>query len=262
MACLYSRRRSSAAWLVLLCVVFLPIEPLLRAASATPHGAEVLNYRIEWRLIHAGNARLVWAPVRSDQTESWHANLHVESAGLVSALFKVEDNYSAVLNNSFCVESSLLTSQQGLRARETKITFDSTRRKAEYVEKDLKKSTVIRSSEVGIPACVYDVIGGLYRLRAIRLAPGQSSALAVSDGKKTAHVRVEAQQREQVTTPAGVFQTVRHEAFLFNDVIYSRSGRVLIWLTDDDRRLPVQIVVRLQFPIGAITLRLEKEEKT
>ena len=66
-------------------------------------------------------------------------------------------------------------------------------------------------------------------------------------------------EHEQVKTPAGAFKTVRYEAFLFNNVIYSRSGRVYIWLTDDARRLPVQIQVRLQVHIGTITLQLEKE---
>jgi hypothetical protein len=37
-------------------------------------------------------------------------------------------------------------------------------------------------------------------------------------------------------------------------------GRVFVWLTDDDRRLPVQIRVRMNFPLGTVTLELEKEE--
>jgi len=65
-----------------------------------------------------------------------------------------------------------------------------------------------------------------------------------------------------VKTPAGTYKTVRYEAYLFNDVIYRRSGRLYIWLTDDRRRLPVQVQVRLHLAIGTITLQLEKEEKT
>ena len=47
---------------------------------------------------------------------------------------------------------------------------------------------------------------------------------------------------------------------LLNGVIYPRKGRVFVWLTDDARRLPVQIRLRMQFPIGTVTLRLQKEE--
>jgi hypothetical protein len=33
-------------------------------------------------------------------------------------------------------------------------------------------------------------------------------------------------------------------------------------VTDDARRLPVQIQVQMSFPIGTVTLQLEKEEHT
>ena len=61
-------------------------------------------------------------------------------------------------------------------------------------------------------------------------------------------------------TPAGVFPTVRYEIFLMNGVIYQRKGRVLVWFTDDARRVPVQIRVVLPFFFGSVTLQLEKEE--
>jgi hypothetical protein len=82
----------------------------------------------------------------------------------------------------------------------------------------------------------------------------------MSDGKKSAMVRVEAQEREDVQTKAGNFKTIRYESSVFNGVIYKRSARLLIWLTDDARRVPVQIRVRLGFPIGSITLQLDKDE--
>ena len=104
------------------------------------------------------------------------------------------------------------------------------------------------------------MIGGLYFLRTLNLEPKQSTEVPVSDGKKSVMAKVEAQQREEVKTPDGVFKTVRYELYLFNDVLYRRSGHLTIWLSDDRRKLPVQIRVRLQFTIGTITLLLAKHE--
>ena len=106
------------------------------------------------------------------------------------------------------------------------------------------------------------MLGALYVLRTLNLQPGQTTQVAISDGKKSVMARVEAQQREEVRTPAGVFKAIRYEAFLFNDVLYRRYGSLHVWLSDDARKLPVQIRVRLQLAIGTITLQLEKEEKT
>jgi hypothetical protein len=48
---------------------------------------------------------------------------------------------------------------------------------------------------------------------------------------------------------------------MFNGVLANRKARLFVWVTDDSRRLPVQLRVRLQFLIGTITLQLEKEER-
>jgi hypothetical protein len=47
---------------------------------------------------------------------------------------------------------------------------------------------------------------------------------------------------------------------MLNGVVYTRKGRLFIWLTDDARHLPVQIRLKLPFPIGTVTLQLQKEE--
>jgi hypothetical protein len=94
----------------------------------------------------------------------------------------------------------------------------------------------------------------------LNLEPGQSTQIAVSDGKKSAMAKVEAQQREDVKTPQGTFKTIRYEVYVFNDVLYRRAAHLYIWLTDDRRKLPVRVQVRLQFTIGTITLLLEKVE--
>jgi len=100
----------------------------------------------------------------------------------------------------------------------------------------------------------------LQRLRAQPPELGQSVLIPISDGKKAASVKIEAQEREEVSTPLGKFKTVRYEAFLFNDVLIGRKARMYVWLTEDARRLPVQIRVRMQFLIGTIELKLEKQE--
>jgi hypothetical protein len=217
---------------------------------------EVLSYRVEWRFIHAGNARLTWGPANG----GWSARLEVESAGMVSRLYKIDNEYTSVLNEKLCILSSLLKANEGSRRRETRVTFDGARRKASYTEQDLVNKVTL-SQEIDIRACEHDVIGALYQLRGLSMAPGQSVEIPVSDGKKVAMAKVEAQERETVKTDFGTYKTIRYEAFLFNNVLFRRKGRLFVWLTEDGRRLPVQIRVRLPIYVGTVTLQLEKEGK-
>ena len=221
--------------------------------------AEKLSYDIEWRLIYAGSAHMILAP-KPGSPRKWDSQLLIASGGLVSKLYMLEDTYHVGMDEAFCTTATQLDALEGKRHRDTKVVYDHTRGKASSVERDLNKNAVIKSSEVEIPACAIDAVAGLYKLRMDKLEPGQSTQVPMSDGKKTAYVRVEAQGREQVKIKAGTFDTIRYEVFLFNGVLYPRKADLFVWLTDDSHRLPVQIRARMSFPVGTITFELTKDE--
>jgi hypothetical protein len=238
-------------WLLLVCT------PLASPQTSLPP-KEVLEYNIEWRLITAGKARLEWSTTQP--RPGWQVRLHVDSLGLVSKLFRVEDDYQASFTPGACLQSLQLTAHEGRRNRETKITIEPESRKADYLERDLAKNQMVESKQTDVPDCIHDVIGGVYFLRTLNLEPGQTVEVPVTDGKKSVMVRVDAQQREDVRTPTGLYKTVRYEIFLFDGVLYRRPAHLHVWMTDDRRRLPVQIRVRMPITIGTITLQLEKQE--
>jgi hypothetical protein len=228
-------------------------------ASAPFPSAERLSYDIEWRLIYAGSAHMSLEPKPGDPSK-WNSQLRIESGGLVSKLYRLEDTYNIGMQDGFCTALTELDAIEGKRHRDTKVVYDHTRAKASYVERDLDKNAVIKTAEVDIPACTLDAVAGLYKLRMDKLEPGQSKQVPMSDGKKTAYARVEAQAREQVKIKAGTFDTIRYEVFLFNGVLYSRKADLFVWLTDDSHRLPVQIRARMSFPVGTIMFELTNDE--
>src|ERR1700722_19420208 len=113
--------------------VSIPISSAPQTVSSPPIQApplhETLDYAIEWRLITAGKAHLEWNGSPAGNAEgggstSGDVKLHVESAGLVSRLFLVNDDYSASLTPGFCAQSSLIEAQEGGRHKETRVTYD------------------------------------------------------------------------------------------------------------------------------------------
>ena len=95
----------------------------------------------------------------------------------------------------------------------------------------------------------------------MNLEPGHSANLPITDGKKMVNARIEAQSREDLTVSGSSYHTIRYEAFLFDNVLYKRKGRMFIWMTDDADHLPVQFRFQLGFPIGTISLELDKHQR-
>jgi hypothetical protein len=241
-------------------VPLLVCAPLAFAQSSSLPTKETLHYNIEWRLFSAGKATVELTSTATPKP-AMQATLRLESSGIVSKLFKVEDDYSAALNPNYCAQTLQMTTHEGNRLRETKVTFDSEAKKASYLERDrAKNNATVLAQETDIPACVHDVLGGLFFIRTLSLEPGQSTQIPVSDGKKSVMVKVEAQAREDIKTPEGTFRTIRYEVYLFNGVLYRRPAHLTLWVSDDRRKLPVQIRVRMTFTIGTILLQLEKHE--
>jgi Protein of unknown function (DUF3108) len=222
------------------------------ASPPSAHPKEKLTYGVEWRLIRAGTVTVERDPHRG--------SLHLESAGIVSTLFRVDDVYTVNYEDSVCATSTLLESMERERHHETRVTYDRAHNHAAFIERDLADNMVVKEAGTDIPNCVTDALGAFTKIRAMNMSVGQSAQVPVSDGRRSAMVKVTALEHEGIKTPAGAFQTIRYSADLLNGVVYTRKGEVFVWLTDDSRHLPVQIRLRTTFPISTVTLALEKEE--
>jgi len=235
-----------------------PADQQENKASAFPF-PEKLSYRIEWKMITAGAASVDLT--RDASVNGWQTNLHLESAGMVTRLYKVLDTYRSITSPKFCGNSSYLDAEEGKKHTITRLTFESARRKVEYDEHDLVKNSTVKR-ELDISPCTYDITGAFATIRAIDLPPGKWAALPVTDGKKVASVKIEAQGKETLHIGGITYQTVRYEAFLFDNVLYKKKGRLLMWITDDAERIPVQLRLQMGFPIGTVNVELEKQQKT
>ncbi len=217
---------------------------------------EKLIYHVEWRLIAAGSATI---QQEHGNALGWTIDLNLESAGLVSRLYRVLDNYKVVTDNRFCGNDAYLDAQEGKKHTTARLTFDNSHHKVIYDERDLARNTS-QHSELNSQPCTYDIIGALAALRVMPPPLGRSIVLPITNGKKIAMGKIEAEGKENVSVAGKNYSAIRYEAYLFDNVLYRRKGSLFIWLSDDSAHLPVQLQLHLGFPIGTVTVSLEKEE--
>jgi hypothetical protein len=61
-------------------------------------------------------------------------------------------------------------------------------------------------------------------------------------------------RREEVRTPLGKFKTIMVKPLLKAEGFFARTGDVTIWVTDDERRIPVKMTTKVK--LGKITATL------
>lgn len=218
---------------------------------------EKASYRIEWRLMVAGTATL---QLSHGDKQNWKLQLDLASAGFVDRLYQISDSYKLTTNDRFCGVNSLLEGHEGKRRFATRMDFDNARHKLFLAENDLVNNTTAKA-ETDIAPCTYEVMGALSTLRALKPEPGNSLSLTLTNGRKLVEAKVEGQARETLHLNGKSYSTVKYEALVFNNVVYRRKGRLFMWITDDADRIPVQFRLQMGFPVGAITLELEKHER-
>jgi Protein of unknown function (DUF3108) len=220
---------------------------------AFPNGHTYV-YTVEWHLFNAGTARVSLNPDGGQQ----HATVLTVSAGVVNALYKVQDRFESFFDpRTFCSQRVSKHSEEGSHSHQTELHFDYARKKSVFDEKNLKTGEQ-KHVENDLPGCVTDVVGGFYYLASLPLQPGNTYTFPVDDGNKTTEVMARVEGREQIKVPAGTFQTVRVKAEAISGPLQGK-GTVWNWFTDDANRIPVQMRSKLGW--GTLLFRLQRIEK-
>jgi hypothetical protein len=91
-------------------------------------------------------------------------------------------------------------------------------------------------------------------LRAIPLKPGEKMTMPISDNGKNYKVQFEAGASEKVRTPKGDQAALKIRLSVVDDKATSVGKNMFIWISEDERRLPVKLQADL--PVGSFNLLL------
>ncbi|RMH06961.1 MAG: DUF3108 domain-containing protein, partial [Nitrospirae bacterium] len=86
--------------------------------------------------------------------------------------------------------------------------------------------------------------------------PGTSVFITIHHDRKNYRVEVRVEARERLAGPWGEVETIRVLAVMPFQGIFLNEGNIRVWVTDDERRIPVKMQARVI--VGSITALLEK----
>lgn len=239
------------------------IHPSIAASFNIP---EKLIYDLTWMGIKAGTASLELINdgdkikiISTANSAKWVSVFYTVDDRVESTLLKNENNpllppFSKGGKGGFSGESLFigkpvnyrLKIREGRHRKDKEVIFDPNNSKAIYIDRlDNEKK------EFDMPTFIFDPISGFYYVRTLKIVVGEPIYVTIFDSKKVWNVKVQVLRREKITLPIGTFDTIVIKPLMKSEGIFYRKGDILIWLTDDKKRIPVKMQTKVV--VGSIT---------
>lgn len=246
----------------LVLAMMLGTIPKTLAANPAPHPlpfrpGEHLEYLIRYGPLRAGYATLAVDEgpfIRNRRT--WRIASHAWSNKVIDILYRVLDRNESWMDAdglySHHFEQDL---HEGSYRAQKWIDYDY--QKGKFIRVESRKGHETRV-EGPLPGPVQDVFSSLYYARTLPLQVGQTYEFLTHSNSKNWMLKLNVLKKERIKINLGEFDCIEVEPLLLSEGIFRHSGRLLVWLTDDDKRIPV--FVKSKVTIGAVEAELIKRE--
>ena len=234
----------TAKRLILFCAL---LASLLQADKHPFTVGETLKYDLKVNVIKAGHAKLqVIGEEGVDENQTYHIKYTVKSNRYVDRLFYVRDQVDSWLDKKDLFTHRLI---KNIREGSYRYKLEA---KMNYID-----STLTSEDEVfQIDSEIRDPFSLFYYLRSIPLKVGQKLSFKTFDNGQFVDFHIIVHRKENVRVPAGRFRCLVIEPYRKGKTLFKQKGDMRIWLTDDERRLPVKIETKATF--GSMTMLLKK----
>lgn len=249
-------------------------QPVSNGANASPAAAakdrpsgkdfvgEKLTFegRVSKFKVGMSIADLTFTAIQGANADELEIKSNARSKGTMLKLFRYSflQEYTSIVDlSNFRIVNTTKHDVQKERVRDSEALFDYTAKRVTYVEtdpKDANRPPRTIASEITDP--MNDMVSAIYALRMSELAVGKKFELLVSDSGLVYKVPVSVTKREQLGTDIGKVWCYRVEPEIFGaGRLIERKGKMVLWITEDNRRIPVKASVDMD--IGKAEIKIK-----
>ncbi len=181
------------------------------------------------------------------------------SKGTLLKIFRYSflQQYESTVDAAFRILKTTKHDVQKDRIRDSEAIFDYGQRRVTFMETDPKsRMRPPRSIASEIGSQMLDMVSAIYYIRLSQLAVGKRFDLSVSDSGIVYKVPFAVTGREMQKTILGNVWCFRVEPEIFGPGrLIEQKGKMVMWITDDDRHTPVRS--QIDSSVGKIDIKLK-----
>jgi hypothetical protein len=213
---------------------------------------EKLTFDVNYGFVTAGIAVMAVPQIkRISGREAYHVTFEVNSVPSFDMFYKVRDRYETYIDVEglfpWRFEQHI---REGGYTRDFSAFFDQRKGKAKTSE-----------GEYEIPLYVNDIVSAFYYARTLDYSNMKVNDLIHLQNfykDKVYNLDVKYLGKEVVEVPAGKFECIIVEPLVKEGGLFKHEGNIIIWLTDDELKMPVK--VRTKVVIGYVEAKLTNYE--
>ena len=213
---------------------------------------EKLTFDVNYGFVTAGIATFSIPEIKTIAGRKvYRIKFEVNTVPAFDPFFKVRDRYETYLDVEgifpWRFEQHI---REGKYSRDFSAFFDQRRNLAKTSEGVFK-----------VPPYVHDIVSAFFYVRTLdfsKMKKGDKIKLQNFYKDKTYDLEVLYHGKEVVSVKAGKFRCIVVEPLVQEGGLFKSEGSILIWLTDDDNKMPVK--VKTKVIIGAIDSELTSYE--
>lgn len=214
---------------------------------------ERLSFEISYGFLTAAEAfmNISPAPVIINGRETYEINFDVNSRSSFDLVYKVRDNYKTYVDSKGLFPWKF---EQHIRENTFKRDVEDI-----FLQDSLKVQTKTDNAnlkEFQVPAYVQDILSSFYYARTLDFRNSKEGDIITIQyfyGDKYVPLDIRFEGREEVEVSSGKYRTFIVKPQL-KEGFTSKTSDIYIWLSDDDRKIPVQ--VKMKIVIGSLVAEL------
>jgi hypothetical protein len=239
-------RPAAVPWTILHRAIPIPLPSGLSIPHYEPgpppfRSGETLVYEASWIGIPAGEARIVLLN-NGAGGHSWTGKLWLRSSSAVDLLYPMRDYVSEDFNRGDLRPREMhILQHEKKRIDEWSVHFDDRDHRVTSAKRNAQGRTWLREFTGGEP---WGPFSGAMLALSLPLIVGETYTFDVFSGGNRYVLAFTVEKREAVTTPLGTLPALRiipSIVWLSEGKFLNQVRRMVVWVTDDQRHLPLRI---------------------